>query len=113
MKDVYNEILKVKKVEYPKGKKARIEFLKNWQGQIVRHFKGDYYVVDSISLNCSNDDKIQVVYRPLYTSDITKFTRDIEDCISELDIQQQEEYQQEYKWQPVLIQSKRTLIPEF
>lgn len=38
---------------------------KEYVGKVVRHFKGNYYYIESVAMD-SEDQKAMVIYKPLY-----------------------------------------------
>ena len=75
---------------------------------IYKHFKGDYYLVEDIALDCETK-KETVVYRRLY-GDGSLWLRDKEVFLSEVDKNKYPNVQQKYRFELMQIES---VAPKF
>lgn len=67
---------------------------------IYKHYKGDYYIVEDIALDCENSEKI-VLYRALYENG-TLWARPLKDFCKEVNKENQK-----YRFELQEIKSKR------
>ena len=70
---------------------------------LYRHFKGDYYLVEDISLD-SETNKEMVVYRKLY-DDCSLWVRPVEMFLSEVDHNKYPNVEQKYRFELVDVKS--------
>ena len=67
---------------------------------IYKHYKGDYYIVEDIALDCETQEKV-VIYRALYGEN-TLWVRSLKDFIKEVNKENQK-----YRFELQNIESKR------
>jgi len=67
--------------------------------RVYRHFKGDYYYVESIALHTETNE-FMIVYHALY-SDYEMYVRPFDMFVEELDDVEKLLYKQEYRFVPV------------
>jgi hypothetical protein len=72
---------------------------------IYKHFKGDYYIVEDIALDCETLGKM-VVYRGLY-GEGTVYVRPYDDFMSKVDKKKYPDVLQEYRFELQDIKSKK------
>ena len=70
---------------------------------IYRHFKGDLYLVEDIVTHSETDEKL-VLYRALY-GDCRRYVRPYGMFISKVDKVKYPDVKQEYRFEPVSIES--------
>ena len=73
------------------------------RGQIYRHFKGDYYLVEDIAYDSETSKKV-VIYRQLY-GDSELWVRDYEMFLSAVEKNKYPNAKQEYRFELVEIKS--------
>ena len=88
--------------------KLMLEKIKDWIGRPVVHFKGDTYIIESVSKDCNNPNRYLVNYRAIY-GDCELWSREITDFFSEVTEEQKNAYNWKYdfKFQPAIFESKR------
>lgn len=87
----------------------REEYIKNSIGKIVRHFKGDLYMIDGIATHTETDEEY-VVYRALYGT-CKDYIRPLKMFAEPCKIEDQEEYKQFYRFEvycPESLKKQRT-----
>ncbi len=67
---------------------------------IYKHYKGDYYIVEDIALDCETQEKV-VIYRALYGEN-TLWVRSLKDFTKEVNKENQK-----YRFELQNIESKR------
>lgn len=72
-------------------------------GRIYRHFKGDYYLAESVARS-SEDGEVYVIYRKLY-GDGSLWIRPLKAFLSKVDRGKYPEATQEYRFQLVEVAS--------
>ena len=77
------------------------------RGQIVQHFKGDFYIVEDLAID-ANTGKRLVVYRALY-GESTLYVRDYDEFMSKLDRRKYHDSKYELRFTPVFIKSVKGL----
>lgn len=74
-------------------------------GRVYRHFKGDYYIVENIALDCETCEEV-VVYRQLY-GDGKLWVRPLKSFISLVDKEKYPNATQTRRFELVEIESKK------
>lgn len=74
-----------------------------WQNKVVRHFKGDLYLILGIAQHTETGEKM-VVYRALY-GNCELFTRPLNMFIEQCSQEQFEKYGQKYRFEKIEIDS--------
>ena len=72
-------------------------------GKVVRHFKGDFYLVLGVIIDSETDRKM-VHYKALY-EDYLEYARDLEMFMSEVDTEKYPDASQKYRFELVHIDS--------
>lgn len=74
-------------------------------GRVYHHFKGDYYIVENIALDCETTKEV-VIYRQLY-GDGKLWVRPMSSFMSLVDKDKYPNVTQTYRFELVDIQSKK------
>lgn len=77
----------------------RMEEIKSWEGKIVRHFKGDDYLILGFAEHTETGE-IMVIYKALY-GDCKVYTRPLWMFAGRVTIEQEFEYGTEYRISPI------------
>lgn len=77
--------------------------LSDFKGKIFKHFKGDLYLVLDIAEHSETREKL-VVYKALY-GDCGVYARPVEMFLSQVDKNKYPDVKQEYRFQPLTINS--------
>lgn len=72
---------------------------------IYKHFKGDYYLVEELALDCENLETM-VIYRKLY-GDGGLWVRKASEFVEKVDKNKYPNVEQEYKFELIEVESKR------
>lgn len=74
-------------------------------GSMVKHFKGDYYLVEGIAQNCETNEPM-VVYKGLY-GDCPVYVRPLTQFLEKCTEEQFRKYGQEYRFEVIKMESVR------
>lgn len=72
-------------------------------GAIYRHFKGDYYLVESLAKDCETTETV-VIYRQLYGKG-ELWIRPLSSFMAEVDHNKYPEIKQKYRFEQIDVQS--------
>lgn len=82
-----------------------------WEGKIVKHFKGDLYLILNVDVMHTETDERMILYKALY-GDCKVFVRPASMFIEECNQEQFEKYGQKYRFELVEIQSQKNKIAD-
>lgn len=80
--------------------------IKNWTGKIVRHFKGDYYIIMDTDVTHTETNERMIYYKALY-GDCKSYVRPAKMFIEKCSPEQFKKYNQQYRFELVNIDSKK------
>lgn len=79
------------------------------KGKIVRHFKGDYYMIDDVATHCDTNEQY-IVYRALY-DDCRLYIRPVSEFVSLVDKEKYPESKLDHRFTLVTLNSNK--LPEY
>lgn len=83
----------------------RMELIRNSAGSIVKHFKGNLYIIQKVVRDCDDATHEIVEYKALY-GDTQTWVRDLSDFVAELSDERKTTYSQLYRMQLIKIVKK-------
>lgn len=82
----------------------QINKIKNGRGKVVKHFKGDLYMINGIVIHSETNEYL-VSYTALY-GDYTTYVRPFDSFVEMLDEEKAKQYNQTFRFEFVNIESK-------
>lgn len=82
----------------------RIEEVLTWKNKIVKHFKGDKYIIEDFATYSEDLNRKMVVYRALY-GECELYVRPLDMFCEKCNEIQYEEFKQEYRFELERIES--------
>lgn len=86
-----------------KDEENREESIQKWKKKIVKHFKGDLYLIEDIAEHTETGENM-VVYRALY-GDCKLYVRPMNMFLEECTIENKKAYNQENRFERVFLES--------
>ena len=86
-----------------KDEQDREQCILNWKNKIVRHFKGDLYLVEDVAEHTETGENM-VVYRALY-GDCKLYVRPLNMFLEECTVENKKVYNQENRFERVVLDS--------
>lgn len=77
-----------------------------WKGRIVKHFKGDYYLILDTKVEHTETNERMILYKALY-GDCKVYVRPASMFVEKCTAEQVEKYGQEYRFELVELKSEK------
>lgn len=70
----------------------------NWQGRVVRHFKGGLYLIVDVRVQHTETNERMIYYKALY-GECKTYVRPVKMFIEKCTIEQYKQYEQQYRFE--------------
>ncbi|WP_418222459.1 DUF1653 domain-containing protein [Clostridium isatidis] len=89
-----------------KEENNRLNVIKEWEGKVVKHFKGDLYLILDTNVIHTETNERMIYYKALY-GDYGTFVRPASMFAERCNSEQFEKYGQEYRFELAEIKSRK------